>query len=314
MTKSGNDNEFNKMTFSQREGKVPLPEPMRLGHIPHRFRQDVLEAILGEIEREKGQHLAVMVGYYNNADEGDSELEQSTIMTMILGSFQRDVLGKYDYQIIKYSYEEDSALCKACIEEGQYHEVLTLVEYILQHGDCPENLRNGLKAAFDAVPMAYFIEEIDGYPTILPQASLESGKATQQAIKTLDDADMGGATTHLREAAEYVTARKFADSVRHSISAVESVACRIVPNSNTLGPALNALENKYLLTNKQLKAGFEKIYAYTNSEEGIRHALVSQDSSDVGLDEAIFMFGACASFTAYLASKNQKMKQGDNES
>ena len=26
-----NDNDFYKLNFSQREGKVPLPEPMRLG-------------------------------------------------------------------------------------------------------------------------------------------------------------------------------------------------------------------------------------------------------------------------------------------
>lgn len=78
--------------------------------------------------------------------------------------------------------------------------------------------------------------------------------------------------------------------------------------------ALNTLEREKLLKNKQLKAGFEKIYAYANSEEGVRHAQVLQNSSDVGIDEAVFMFGACASFAAYLSTKNQKVEQRDNES
>ena len=299
MTESKNDNEFYKMTFSQREGKAPLPEPMRLGHIPHRFRQDVLVAILRAIEYE-----AWMLDEFRDKDN-----EMHSTMTEILGSFQYDVLEKYGHQIVKNYPEKDSDLCKTCIEKGQYDQVLTLVEYILRHGDCPEDLRNELKVAFDAAPIAYFIEEIDGYPTILPRASLESGKATQQAIKALDDAGMGGATTHLRQAVDHINAGQYADSITDSIHAVESVARRIAPNSNTLGAALHVLENKGILANKQLKTGFEKIYAYTNTEEGARHPIVFKDSSDVGLDEAVFMFGACASFAAYLVSKHQQAKQ-----
>lgn len=44
----------------------------------------------------------------------------------------------------------------------------------------------------------------------------------------------------------------------------------------------------------------------TSSEEGVRHSLVFKDSADVGLDEAMFMFGACASFAAYLANKHRQ--------
>ena len=116
---------------------------------------------------------------------------------------------------------------------------------------------------------------------------------------------MEGAATHLRQAVEHINARQYADSIRESISAVESVARRIAPNENTLGDALKSLEKKGLLKNKQLKKGFEQIYAYTNSEEGVRHSLVFKDSADVGLDEAMFMFGACASFAAYLTNKHR---------
>ena len=47
-------------------------------------------------------------------------------------------------------------------------------------------------------------------------------------------------------------------------------------------------------------------YGYTSNEQGIRHALTHQAAADVGLDEAMFMFGACASFVAYLANKHRQ--------
>ena len=40
---------------------------------------------------------------------------------------------------------------------------------------------------------------------------------------------------------------------------------------------------------------FSQRYGYTNDEQGIRHALLNKDAAEVGLDEALFMFGACAS-------------------
>ena len=36
---NGNDNDFYELTFSQREGKAPLPEPMQLKHVSKIFRQ-----------------------------------------------------------------------------------------------------------------------------------------------------------------------------------------------------------------------------------------------------------------------------------
>ena len=114
---------------------------------------------------------------------------------------------------------------------------------------------------------------------------------------------------HLRQAAEHINTEQYADAVADSISAVESVARQVAPEAKTLGQALKVLEKMEVITNQQLKDGFEKLYAYTNSEKGIRHALMDDARSNVGVDEAVFMFGACASFAAYLASKHRQMAQ-----
>ena len=126
---------------------------------------------------------------------------------------------------------------------------------------------------------------------------------------------MEGASSHLEQAADHINARQYADSIVDSIHAVESVARIIDPKSSkTLKPALNSLEKAGLLTHPALKDAFNKLYGYTSDEQGIRHALHDQGAADVGLDEAIFMFGACASFAAYLTEKHRKAGERGSDS
>ena len=141
----------------------------------------------------------------------------------------------------------------------------------------------------------------------MPQISREAGEATRKAIETIREGGMDGAAAHLRDAAAHINAGQHADSIADSIHAVESAARIIDPQSNnTLGPALDSLEKAGVLRHPALKQAFDKLYGYTNTEQGIRHALLDKSAADVDLDEAIFMFGACASFTAYLTEKHRK--------
>ena len=118
---------------------------------------------------------------------------------------------------------------------------------------------------------------------------------------------MSGAEVHLQQAAEHIHSRRYAESVKDSILAVESVARVIDPMAEkTLGPALKSLEKGGVIRHAALKEAFSKLYGYTNDEQGIRHALLDKTSPSVDIDEAMFMFGACASFAAYLTNKHQK--------
>ena len=292
-----NDDDFYKLTFSQREGKAPLPEPMRLEHVPRKFRQEVWLSIETEISETSGGFEFLS---WIKADEN---------IGSIIYSYKFDISGDFHDDIEYYGPKESAEFFKKWIRNGNYHEVLTLIEFILRHEYCSENLRQGLVDDFDSAPIAYFVDDKNRRSTIMPRCSREAGEATQQAIETIRESGMDGAATHLRQAAEHMNAQQYADSITDSIGAVESVARRIAPKSNTLGDALKALEKKGLLSNKQLKAGFEKIYAFTNSTEGVRHAQVFKDSLDVGLDEAVFMFGACASFAAYLVNKHREVEK-----
>ena len=160
---------------------------------------------------------------------------------------------------------------------------------------------------------AYWLDK-SNYPyQIFPRSNKAQGEATQEAIKTVRDGGMKGAEAHLCQAAEYINAQRFAESIKDSIHTVESVARQIDPKSKTLGPALNSLEKAGLIKHPALKEAFSKLYGYTSDEQGIRHALLDKNSPDVDLDEAMFMFGACASFAAYLVSKHHKMQEEDDK-
>ena len=298
-----NNNDAYKLTFSQREGKTSLPEPMQLEHVPRKFKQLIFLAIeqtINDQSRNYNKHYKIM----NNS------------MERILFDYRHDVQGllasdaRHEWWHGIGDASEDKRWVEELLKEAEYHDALSFVEFIMRHAKCPKKLHNDIRAAFEHVPMAYFVRNVNGLLTVIPQFSGESGEAIQQAIESIEQAEMEGATAHLSEAVKHINEQQYADSISDSILAVESVARTIDPEAkNTLGPALKSLKKAGVINHPALIEAFSKLYGYTNDEQGIRHALLNNDSPDVGLDEAMFMFGACASFAAYLVNKHRQMEQ-----
>jgi len=111
--------------------------------------------------------------------------------------------------------------------------------------------------------------------------------------------------THLETALQLLSNRETPDyrnSIKESISAVESIAKLIVQNEKTtLGKALFEIEKKHHLPNT-LKKAFSALYNYTSDVGGIRHALI-EEGSNVELEEARVMLITCSAFVNYLITK-----------
>ena len=291
--------EFHNLTFSQREGKASLPEVMKLGHVPRKFRQLAWHSVDSAI----GNKAHFDFDFYDDD-------HHSRGIDHIIWSYRFEIQLK-THDVISHSKpSKDREVSRNILLDGEYHDVITFVEYILRHEECSDKLYASLIQAFDQSPIAYFVEKINGQPTIIPRINREAGEATRRAIETICEGGMDGAATHLRQAAERINARQYADSIADSIHAVESVARVIDPKaSGTLGPALKSLEKTGLLKHPVLTETFKKLYGYTNDEQGIRHALLERNAADVGQDEAVFMFGACASFAAYLTDKHRQVRE-----
>jgi len=58
------------------------------------------------------------------------------------------------------------------------------------------------------------------------------------------------------------------------------------------------------LLHSDLKHAFQKLYGYTNDSEGIRHALMEEQTLDV--EDAKFMLVSCSAFVNYLVVKAHK--------
>ena len=290
------------LTFSQRHGYEPLPEPMQLEKLSDDLRREIWNVTRGYLN-------AIMSG---NIDDDYYHEKVVQFLENILGR----ILQKPEDEI-DTSYDEVLNQFKKLILQDSFNKVLDLIEIIVKKGWedwVDEELAKPISELFERQPAAYYLDMSGGSPyRFFPRSNEAQGKATREAIKTIRDGGMEGAATHLRDAAAHINARQFADSISDSIHAVESVARRIDPKSNTLGDALDSLEKAGLIKHPALKESFSKLYGYTSDEQGIRHALLDKNSPDVDLDEAMFMFGACASFAAYLVNKHHKMQEEDDK-
>lgn len=290
-------------TFSQRYGYVPLPDPMQMEKLSDDLRIEIWNAIREILLSIRNHAVYEYHGEYYFAEESSQFIERVLGRVLIIAEDEIDT-----------TYDEVFSQFKTLILEGSFNKVLDLVEIMANDSDyVKEEIVNRISKSFERCATAYYLD-MSRYPyQFFPRSNEAQGEAMQKAIKTIRDGGMKGAETHLRQAAEHINAQQFADSISDSIHAVESVARRIDPKSKTLGPALNSLEKADLIKHPALKEAFSKLYGYTSDEQGIRHSLTDKNSPDVDLDEAMFMFGACASFAAYLVNKHHKMQEEDDE-
>jgi hypothetical protein len=184
-------------------------------------------------------------------------------------------------------------------ENSQYGKVLGWLDFVMKHPRAPGNFGAQVGAILIQCRSAY--RAIDGM--IVHMASDEERQAFERALADTSNTQFSGARSHIRQAAAHLTNGAFADSIRESISAVESVA-RVLEPSGDFSKALAKLENKISI-HPALKKGFTSLYGYTSDEGGIRHALLDSGQAAVDEVDAIFFLGACSSFVSYLIGKSR---------
>ena len=284
------DNFPEHYTFLQRYGYEPLPKPMRTGEISGDLRREVWDDIYDFLKQNslRGPTIQCFTGNASN------------LLVTVFGKFHKKPKSQ-----INYDFKATYNFCELIITAGKAHDTINFIEIMVNERGS-DGFAPRIRRLFEKHSAPYYLDTSKKPYWFVQSASREQGESTEQAIESLHENKMNGAATHLREAAKHMNAEQYADSIVDSIHAVESVACTICPESKTLGAALKSLGKAGILKHPALKQAFEKLYGYTNDEQGIRHALTEQDAPDVGLDEAIFMFGACASFAAYLAQKHRQ--------
>ena len=279
-----------KLTFSQAYDHEALPQPLKLG----------------ELSREARTKLWNLL-YLFVTNESRIEWDEDTSLGNIWGT----ILKFLHVNFYVLPINEFNSNIEFFVDAYQWkfmndslNDVFDLLLVVMRHSDCPSEFTESVGRIFEECRLAYVLD-VDAPPTIYPAATPEEGKAILRAATELSNVGLAGAVRHLQQASGCISQGDYPGAVRESIHAVESTARHFDPNAKTLNPALKALEDGGNL-HPALKGAFSKLYGYTSDEQGIRHALIDNPQANVDQDEAVFMLGACASFSSYLARKHRR--------
>lgn len=273
--------------FSQRNGLEPTPPQWNVGELPPELRRQLDYYICREISRATGH------GYER---------------AYFLKPWQRVTMDLHvlHFKLRVKSYDDSPShwlrRLSNSIADEEIGEVFDIIEFLVQHSNCSDELKSDLSGAFVSARAAYRIVDSQ----IVAIGTEEQAIAFENAIEVSNDA----IRNHLITAGVNLRNSNWAASIRESIHAVEAAARQIVPGARTLAPALDAIEKQGRM-HGALKSGFSSLYGFTNDEEGIRHALVTNPEAQVDEIDALFMLGACASFVSYLNARRELPTSAD---
>lgn len=225
-------------------------------------------------------------------------------------NFWDDILSNVYTQMIardnhKYITSSMFAIIEKTIINDEYDDVLTLVEYIvnkyiLMFPFSKKDYIAGINAVFENEYVGYrFINNM-----IVPITDEIEISEIKQSIST----EYERVSTRLSKALRLLSDRNSPDyenSIKESITAVESICSIVTGEESTLGKALAKLESKGIVIHGSLKAAFNSLYGYTSDAAGIRHA-GKLDGPKATFEEAKYMIVSCSAFINYITGQLAK--------
>lgn len=167
------------------------------------------------------------------------------------------------------------------------------------------NFKNGVNKIF--------LEENIGYRIIDNQVVDITNEEEINEIEKAMDSIFNSVNNHFEKALSFYSDRKnpdYKNSIKESISAVESMCCIICEKKVELGKALGKLEKNGIYIHGAMKNGFQALYGYASDESGIRHGGI--EDKEVTEEDAKFMLVTCSAFVNYLKVKFNKIKENSN--
>lgn len=280
--------EWRNLTFAQREGKAPSPQSLRLEELSSNFRRRMWKTVEESISDSyyDGMHaLKFLPGFWKR----------------ISFSYYFEILEIPHDEVYRNNPKDFRDDMREIILNGEYHEVLTVLEHMIRRPDIPKKLSASIKDIFQFAP--YYIDDSQQPFCIIPTLTPETKEATQHAFDNIEKAGMAGAKEHLLKSSRMINEGAFPDAIRESIHAVEAVA-RNVTSKRDLSSALNSLHKAGKIKHPALISGIKSLYGYASDVPGVRHSDPSPDTkkSPVSINDAFLIFGICASLASYLAN------------
>jgi len=272
------------MRFSERMGLKPVSKVIQVDGMNDSLRNGLWNVLYAE---EFGRHVFL---YRTEKGYGTTEARIQAFSQSLWANHFKLPIDKrpYDNSRILEEIRDHFFNCA-------WQEVYDFVEFcVAYYGDRMIAPLNGILES-----------ELAGYRIIdgkfAPISSTEEVETIQEAI---GDNTFPGTSAHLKTALDHLSRKTnpdYRNSIKESISAVESVCCAITGSKPaTLSAALKELEKNHSL-HGALKDGFTKLYGYTSDGDGIRHAML--DESQLTQADAVYFLVSCSAFVNYLKSK-----------
>lgn len=274
-------------TFSQRKGLEPLNKVMQVESIDDELRNRLWNILymwfFEDVEYERHHY---------------GELRRSNLKTQFFAYHAR--FFKLPVDGLPEGYEEALAFIRAFFFKCRWNHALDFLEFtgdFQSDASIAEKFRTACNSIFD--------QENAGYRFVGDKiAEITAPEEIQSVEDALEHAAiLPGVRTHLRTALSHLTSREkpdYRNSIKESISAIESLVRAIAGNDANLSDALKVLEQKETL-HGALKKAFDSLYGYTNDAGGLRHAMLEEKHHSKA--DAQFMLIACSAFTNYILGK-----------
>ena len=195
-----------------------------------------------------------------------------------------------DWQDVSKELREHFSTC-------QWYEVYDFIEFIAQN--YPYNDLDRFARTCNST----LEREISGYRFVGNEIAPITSQLEIDAIDAALGACPGPVRTHLDRALGLLSDRATPDyrnSIKESISAVESLVAATVGEKGTLGQLIKKLEEDIHL-HPALGKTFGTLYGYTSDAGGIRHALM--ESPTITFEDAKFFLVACSAFVNFVQVK-----------
>ena len=262
-------------------------------------------------------------GYKNTIME--LENVSDTLKRKIYASFYKEEYYIYDFMDqtttgiedmiemgITYIYPENriykeknaAKLEKEIVNSSEWYTTFDFIERYLNI--CEENkailMQNEFNRILESENSAYRIIE----KKVIPITNKSEIATVEEAMSI----DFDSVRIHIEKALRLFSDRRkpdYENSIKESISAVESMCCIITGTSGknaTLGNTLKKLKENGVHIHQAMEKAFLSLYGYTSDENGIRHGGI--DFTNAPSEDAKYMLISCSAFINYLIEKWRK--------
>lgn len=213
-----------------------------------------------------------------------------------------------------YNWEVNYDRFAEIISSAPYNEILDFLWYVCHwiathttSTSFVHEIYNGFNQLFE--------KEYVGYRFVAGEITPITNSLEIQEIEQACQIPFEGAHVQLQKALGFLSDREHPDyknSIKESISAVESVCETIVGSENgaTLGKAVKHLEEHGLKIHSSLREGISKLYGYACDQGGVRHG-EGEVESTVTFEEAKLMMVTCSAIVNYLVAEYGKHGAGN---